>query len=430
MKEVKSRRRPQKQLTARTLLQTIYLAVNFTSSNDLLAYAASCAFGFLLSFIPVVMMILTILVRFMHTKTQLVKDMLEFYPLIRGVINLDTLIDSIRQMKKVTNFEVIVSIAIIWMARRFFILLTRSMRRIFKKNYRAQKGFIFLIAFAAEALLTIAISALIFFFVASRSLIRLSILDELTLTYPELMEAFSDLMAGTLPYVLMFIGSIVVYKFLSLTKPPLVQCIFPALGCTFSFWGFRKLMRLFINVNRYNTVYGVLSNAIVLLLEVYFFFIIFLFFAQLLFVNQFFDTLVMGELYTLPGRDDIKIKSTLKRLLFLQPDSLLYNKDNVIHFKRGSYVYKRNQTGTDSYYIVRGTVRIAHKNNLSYLSRGDFFGEESGMLDEERKNDALAVTDVELVRIPLELFTSLLNRNPEIAKESLSKISSYFDRLF
>jgi membrane protein len=42
----------------------------------------------------------------------------------------------------------------------------------------------------------------------------------------------------------------------------------------------------FINLNNYNIVYGVLSNTIVLLLEAFFFFTIFLFFAEMVFVRQ------------------------------------------------------------------------------------------------------------------------------------------------
>ena len=50
-----------------------------------------------------------------------------------------------------------------------------------------------------------------------------------------------------------YLSENLVYKFLSRTSPTLAECIFPALLCTFAFWGFRKVMKLFINVNRYNT---------------------------------------------------------------------------------------------------------------------------------------------------------------------------------
>ena len=159
-------RRPHRELTPRTLLQILYFSISYTSANDLLSYAASCAFGFLLSFLPVVMMILTILVRILHAKGELVSQILQVYPLVGLTVNLENIIDSLKQIRKVTNFEVIVSITTVWMARRFFISLTRSLRRIFKHSDRQQKGFILVFSFAAEALMVICVSVLIFLLVS------------------------------------------------------------------------------------------------------------------------------------------------------------------------------------------------------------------------------------------------------------------------
>ncbi len=403
-------------------MQILYFSVRYSSSNDLFSYAASCAFGFLLSFLPVVMMILTILVRFLHAEGEVVSEFLQVYPLIGSTINLENVIGSLLQMRTLTNFEVIVSITIVWMARRFFISLTRSLRRIFKHSDRPQKGFILVFSFAAEALLTICISVLIFLLIIFRSLVRLPILDELTLAYPDLMLSFTDLIAKNFPFILLFIGCVLVYKFMSRTKPTLMQCIFPALLCTFSFWGFRKLMKLFINVNRYNTVYGVLSNAIVLLLEVYFFFIIFLFFAQLLFVDQFFDSLLLGELYCLPGRDETKLKASIKRLLFIKPDSLLEREENILCLKKGSYVYRQGEESSFSYYVAGGEVMLIRQNSLRYLEEGSFFGEVACLSQQVRDEDAIAISDAVLIKVPVELFFSMLKRNPSLAQKSLSKI--------
>ncbi len=403
-------------------MQILYFSVRYSSSNDLFSYAASCAFGFLLSFLPVVMMILTILVRFLHAEGDVVSEFLQVYPLIGSTINLENVINSLLQMRTLTNFEIVISITIIWMARRFFISLTRSLRRIFKHSDRPQKGFILVFSFAAEALLTICISVLIFLLIIFRSLVRLPILDELTFAYPDLMDAFTELIARNFPFILLFIGSVIVYKFMSRTNPTLMQCIFPALLCTFSFWGFRKLMKLFINVNRYNTVYGVLSNAIVLLLEVYFFFIIFLFFAQLLFVNQFFDSLLLGELYCLPGRDETKVKASIKRLIFIKPDSLLEQEENILCLRKGDYVYRQGDESGFSYYVVEGEVMLLRQNSLRYLEEGAFFGEEACLSQQVRDEAALAISDAVLIKVPVELFFSMLKRNPALAQKSLAKI--------
>lgn len=417
-------------LTLITLLQSLYFSVMFTSANDLISYAAACAFGFMFSFIPIVMMILVILIRFLHAKPEAVTALLNFNTMIANFVNLDTLVQSIHQIKKITNFEIILSITIIWMSRRFFISFVKSMKRIFKKNYRVQKGMTLVLIVAGEASVTILMSILLFIFATFRTIIQLPILNSLVVHYPSLMESFTNMIVTTFPLILMFIAVLLCYKFGSRTNPNIIQCIFPALACIFTFWGFKKIMRLFININRYNYVYGVLSNGVVLLLEVYFFFLIFLFFAQYLFVNQFFEILILSELYTLPSRDDISPKAIFKRIMFIRPDYLLNIKNQVIKIPKGHYIYRLGESSTDSYYLASGTVRLSRPNAISYISNGMFFGEAACMLEEIRNEDAIAETDVQLVKIPEAQFFSILEHNPAVSSKVLSQISSYFSKFY
>ena len=95
---------PHRELTSRTLLQLLYFSIRYASLNDLFSYAASCAFGFLLSFLPVVMMILTILVRFLHAKVELVSEILQVYPLVGSTVNLENIIASGMSSRSVPSF--------------------------------------------------------------------------------------------------------------------------------------------------------------------------------------------------------------------------------------------------------------------------------------------------------------------------------------
>ena len=214
------------------------------------------------------------------------------------------------------------------------------------------------------------------------------------------------------------------------TRPSFFTCMLFAAGSTLSFIVFLKIMNLFINVNKYNVIYGVLSNTIVLLMEVFFFFIIFLFFAQWLFVFQFFDTLLLCELYLLPARDETSLADLSKRLLFIRPDYLLKNELNTIRLKKGDNVYSTGQVGKDAFYVSKGTVRITRLNHVSFADRGCFFGEEACMLRELRNEDATAWTDAEIVRIPEETFFMILDKNPRAASKALSRISNYFAKFY
>ena len=49
-----------------TGIQKLYLSIVFFFMNDMWSYASACAFGFLFSFVPVVMLVLVIVIRLFH----------------------------------------------------------------------------------------------------------------------------------------------------------------------------------------------------------------------------------------------------------------------------------------------------------------------------------------------------------------------------
>src|SRR5574344_2354222 len=419
-KNRKYEKRPLGKITSVTVLQSLYLTGSFYLTNDLIAYASACAFGFLFSFVSVVMMILVILIRFLHASPDTVTAFLNSRKIFSNTFDLQHLVDSILSVKRVTNFEVLLGLAIIWMARRFFSSVMSGMHSIFKRQMAPRPVFSQIIILVGEAIIVILATVLIFGIISFKTIRRNPIFEGIVKAFPTLLGSFSSQIVNTLPLFIIFVIVLLCYKEESGTKPSWGLCIVASAACTFSFWVFQRLMGLFINVNRYNLLYGVLSNVIVILLEVYFFFMMFLFFAQFIFVFQFFDELLLGELYVLPDRDDTHILATLKRILFINPDYLIRKDANVIKLQKGQRIYSASDEGTNAYYIVHGNVEIVRKNSISYLERGKFFGEEACILNEPRKDDAIAHTDVELVQISGKEFLSLLDKNPAVSRKALS----------
>ena len=121
----------------------------------------------------------------------------------------------------------------------------------------------------------------------------------------------------------------------------------------------------------------------IFLFQTYIFFTLFFIFAQVVYIVQFFDPLVLSELYLLPDRDDTKLNSIVKRILFITPSAIM-NDDNVENYTAGSIIYAKNERSDDSYYVVSGAVLINRNGNLSYCDTGSFFGEEKCILDQLR----------------------------------------------
>lgn len=100
----------------------------------------------------------------------------------------------------------------------------------------------------------------------------------------------------------------------------------------------------------------------------------------------------------------------------------------IVRVPAGETVFSEGDVGTEMYVIQSGTVDIVKKVKdeariLSVLERGDFFGEMSILEDVPRTADAIARTDVELVRINQSTFDEMLRHNGEIAVRMLRKLS-------
>ncbi|MBQ1833681.1 MAG: YihY/virulence factor BrkB family protein [Treponema sp.] len=422
----KSKARQKKKFSFVTIIQKIYLSLVFFFINDMWSYASACAFGFLFSFIPVVMLVLIILIRFFHATPEVIDSLFGDSGLMASFLNLDSVANTISGIHSVTNFEIIIGITIIWMARRFFSSVVGSINRIFHTQVPFRPLLSQVVIIAAEAGMVIVSSLIIILNVAFKTLIKLDIFQSLSSMFPVLLGTVTERMVIYLPYIIIFVVVFICYKASSRSNPPTWTCLWCAAACTGGFFVIQKLMGIFLNVNRYNMIYGVLSNIIVLLLEVFFFFVIFLSFAEFVFVSQYFDTLLLSEIYRLPDRDKTGLISTFRRLLFIRPDHLLNSDENVMHFRKGEEIYSNGEDGKFMYYIVSGTVMLLKKNNIAFVDSGSFFGEEAILMDGIRKEDAVAHTDLKLIRINESKFYSILQKNPKVASKAMAKISRYF----
>ena len=102
--------------------------------------------------------------------------------------------------------------------------------------------------------------------------------------------------------------------------------------------------------------------------------------------------------------------------------------DYIVRLSAGATVFSEGDVGTEMYVIQSGSVAIVKRvkdelKTLSVLEKGDFFGEMSILEDVPRTADALARTDVELVRINQSTFDEMLRHNGEIAVRMLRKHS-------
>lgn len=376
-------------------------------------------------------MIVMVLVRILHASPKTVTTIFSAIPELERYFNSDSVIQSVQSIKAVTSFEIIAVIFILWMARRFFASIFDSMQNIFHTQTKRKAVWNQILTFIVEISIVLIAAAIFFAYISRQTILSMEILKKI----PKLSFIFEGILSGDLirflPNFLIFVVIAVLYKSASGTRPPLYLCLFSGILCTSSFWVFRTAMHFFLNVSRYNLVYGVLGQLIIIFMDIFFFFVFFLVFAQFMYVVQFFDELLLGELYLLPNIEQGSLGAGIKRAFFIRPDFLIAkNKSNVLSFKPGDVIYNIGSQDNYAYYIIKGTVKFVPAENTpdspQLAHRGEFFGETACIIAQSRQLNAIAVISTRIIRIESERFRFLLHQNPEAAKKILKQISPFF----
>ena len=418
-------------LTFVTFSQSVFLTTKYFLQNRLLSFAGACAFSFLFSVIPLFIMIVMVLVRFLHASPNTVSAIFSAIPELELYFNSESIIRSVQSIHTVSTFEIIAGLFILWMARRFFASIFDSMQNIFHTQTKRKALINQILTFVVEIAIVLIAAAIFFAYISLQTISSVEILKKV----PQLSFVFEGILSGDfmkiLPNFLIFVVTSVLYKSASGTKSPLLLCIFSGILCTTSFWIFRIVMHFFLNVSRYNLVYGVLGHLIIIFMDIFFFFVLYLVFAQFMYVIQFFDELLLGELYLLPKIEQGGFGAGIKRAFFIRPDFLIAkNKSNVFSYHPGDVIFKSGDEDNFAYYIIKGSVKFVRDGEESdkyvLAHRGEFFGETSCILAQKRAVTAVAVISTRIIKVKSEQFRFLVHQNPEAAKKVLKQISPFF----
>ena len=417
-------------ITPVTVAQMVYLTAMNYGRNSLVSHARACSFGFLFSFIPILTMVAVVLIRILHASPDTVAKILAFAQEIGPYFNVQGIVDGLLTLKSVTFLEIIIGLFIFWITRGFFLSIFKGMQTIFHTKQRRQPFFTQLLIIIIEMAIIIVIAAIIFTLIIMQTIVQIPVLSSIAEKLSPLLTILSRYHINSLPNVLLFVVITILYKIGAESKPSLKLCLTSALLCDTIFWIFRQIMHTVINFTSYNIVYGVLAKLMVTMLDVFIFFVLFFIFAQFILIYQFFDEMLLGELYLLPKKDSDKLTAIMRRGLFIRPDFLIAKDANMIHLKNGEKIYEDGEKGTNAYYIVKGTVIETRPDMTKIHERGDFFGEVSCLLQKSRTGTAICDTDVEIVRIEGSSFQTLVEQNSAVARKALGQISSYFSEVY
>lgn len=322
------------------------------------------------------------------------------------------------------------------MSQRFFLSIAAALKSIFHSSVK-KKGIISRIfVLFGEILFVISIALLLFISTAVVSFFSSSLsstpffLRFIPVTVQNFFLTMGIKLATYLPQFIILAILVLVFRFVSGTKPSWLTCLLFSGFCVLSILIIHFFFSFFLVTFRYNLIYGILSSLIVLLLEVFSFFLIFLISAQMIYIIQFFDTLLLSELYLIPDRDNTHLLETLERILFLSPQNILVKSRDYCSITKGTVIFQEGDSTSDVYFLFSGTVELSTQNYTRYIESGNFFGEISSFFQQNRTFSAKAHSDICVLTISRDIFSKLIHSQPEAAQKLISLVSEYSSHIY
>lgn len=403
--------------------QIIYLTCSNFGSNNLWESASSCSFGFIFSFVPLALIILTILVGIIRVSPGILEYVNAFAAEIESVVDIKPFLNNIINKRNFHIVDIFLAFWIIWMARKLFQSIVRAMNKIFN-SVKKRRGILNQgIMFISEFILVFLIAAIIIFTFAFNQLVTSNFFEPLQEFLPSIVSQNSHTIVTIAMHFIIFICTLLAYKFISGIRPPLWLCFIYALMDTICFYFISLWVSKFINLTNYNIVYGTISTIIVLMMKVYFFFIFFLFFAQMIFVTQNFELLLKCEVYLLPDSERLGWIIELRRMLFINP-AALKTTTNTKACQAGDVVFIAGDKADSVYYIRQGEITEQIEGNPDVVyKKGSFVGDIPCLRDESFRGNGIATADCKLIIFTAAEFKELMKKSPKAASKALSKLA-------
>ena len=402
--------------------QKIYLCCSNFQNNTLWESACSCSFGFIFSLVPLILIILTILVGIIRVSPGIINYFLSFASSIESVIDINPVINNILNSKNFHFVDIFLAVWILWMARKLGLSVTLAMTRIFKAASKRKNIFNQLFAFLTEFLIIVVITSVIIISFSINQLASSDVFEPIREYLPDIVNQNSHIIISLVMYAIFFICTFFIYRVTSGTKPPVSLCFFYAILSTTGFFVISFLINKFMNLTNYNIVYGTISTIVILMMRIYFFFLFFLFNAQMIYVSQFFDTLLLSEIYLLPSQETKGWLSSFQRMMFINP-AALRTTDNTKSYNASDIIFQKGYKADCVYYLYKGEMTEETEQGIIHHEKGDFIGEVSCITNQSYTGDGVAVTACKFIVFSQKEFQELMQKSPKAAAKAISKIS-------
>jgi len=415
------------QVHLKSFLQRLFITVQLYSGNGLSNHSAACAYGLLLSLAPMLLLAALFLSFTFKASPAAITSLLADIPILKNIFDEEWLVSDFLSFSKPGVSSIISAVSIIWAGRILSLSMQRGLKIIFSGDKNRNPVVNSLVTLAIEIVLLIIIITAIF---SSRMAVWIYRTFDFFSESPVLQILTS--LAGirfSMVFLLWFF-SFFAYLFVPVNRPRKLSAAQGAFLCTIAYFCISLFLDFILDISRYNFLYGTLGTLIVLLVNVYFFFIFFLLGAQFAFVTDSFDALFFSQLR------QIVVKNPAPKRLFSLLLHKLYFPHNgkmtryLRHYEKDTIIFTHGDSTEDIYFLLNGEVEVLQKNGLAALDEaadvikaGSFFGEMGRLLSEERSAIVRAKTNVSVFALPPHLFDTVLKYDTNLDRDIIEHIS-------
>jgi membrane protein len=388
------------------LFQRVWISIQYFGSNGLANHAAAGAYGFLLSLMPALLIVAFLISGIYASSPHEVAGLILQMGFLGDVFDIGSTVERFLDTFH-PGFAGLTSLVNILLAAIVFAFsMQRGLNSIFPNTKAVNPVKNWLVPLGLE------MAVILFVFITVVSA-RLS-----------LMLFGMDANGGLLKIVYLFspfagLGLLILGAYsLVPNRPPGRRSSLSGMALCISVYAILSaLFNVFINPARYNFLYGTLSNLILLLAKVYFFFVFFFIGAQFAFVCEYFDALLFIKLRMIRSVPGVFF---IDKFLFSSAANGRLQR-YVRVYKQGETIFLQGEDSHDIYYILSGSVSIyinkknGEQNRIALIEADNFFGEMGHVLASRRSATAKADFTLTALVLPPSLFVQILtiDRNAE-----------------
>lgn len=387
----------------RLAAQGLAIAIERFGKRELANHAAAGAYGFLLSAAPAVLVVLWLTTLFLPDPGELAERFAALAAPFLGGADPGAVLRALysQRLGYATGFVAILSL--LWTGRVFVLSIQRGLRVIHGTGEGADPVRENVWTFGGEIVVIVVVVAVLLASSAFEAVARL-LAKELGARAPGALTRAALDLSSTL---VLFLVIMATYGFLPARKAVWKRQAAMAALCVATFEVGSAVLRFTIDVSRVGLLYGVLGNLVVALLNVYLFFSLYYFFAELDSVLADFDALVFTR-YQHASRG----AKGLERWLYGNPPRLMARYGRAL--APGELLFREGDEDPTAWFLSEGSVGIylgreADPSRLTAVIKpGELFGEMAFLLGEKRSATAAALTPSILVALPPAVFERVI----------------------